>query len=137
MQMFRNIFILLSVFLCSLLIASETNKEEIVLAAENSIYQGKIECQDEFSVGIFQECWFTLLSNSQLVKNADIHINGGMPDHNHGLPTSPKMEWSLDKQAYLIEGLKFSMPGKWLLNFIISTNDDNLKDEITIAVEVN
>ena len=43
-----------------------------------------------------------------------------MPEHNHGLPTSPEMTGQLDGGRYRIEGVKFSMPGWWELKFDIS-----------------
>jgi hypothetical protein len=35
-----------------------------------------------------------------------------MPAHAHGLPTTPQVK-SLGGGRYLIEGLKFHMPGAW------------------------
>ena len=54
------------------------------------------------------------------VDDAKIAIDGGMPDHNHGLPTSPQMTEHLGDGRYRIEGMKFSMSGWWELRFDIS-----------------
>ena len=54
------------------------------------------------------------------VDNAQVAVGGGMPDHNHGLPTSPQMTASLGDGRYRIEGMKFSMSGWWELRFDIS-----------------
>lgn len=54
------------------------------------------------------------------VDDAKIKIDGGMPDHNHGLPTSPQITENLGEGRYRIEGVKFSMPGWWELRFDIS-----------------
>ena len=54
------------------------------------------------------------------VDDAKIAIDGGMPDHNHGLPTSPQMTGNLGEGRYRIEGVKFSMSGWWELRFDIS-----------------
>jgi len=135
--MFKKLIILFSFFFCSLLIANVTNKEAAALTSKKPTFKSKLECQDEYSVGSFQKCWLKLLRNSKPVKNAQIYIDGGMPQHNHGLPTSPEMNWSEEKQAYLIHGLKFSMPGKWSLNFIINVHNEKLQDEINMEIEVN
>ncbi|MEW9805221.1 FixH family protein [Mesorhizobium marinum] len=52
--------------------------------------------------------------------DAVITVEGGMPDHNHGLPTAPEMTQSLGGGRYLVEGIKFSMTGWWELKFGIS-----------------
>ena len=54
------------------------------------------------------------------VEDAKVAIDGGMPDHNHGLPTAPRMTESLGGGRYRIEGMKFSMSGWWELRFDIS-----------------
>ena len=54
------------------------------------------------------------------VDDALITIDGGMPAHNHGLPTAPKATASLGDGRYRIEGVKFSMGGHWELRFAIA-----------------
>jgi hypothetical protein len=53
------------------------------------------------------------------VKAAKIAINGGMPQHGHGLPTAPQVTKSLGEGRYLIEGMKFNMRGWWTLDLAI------------------
>ncbi|MBF9232443.1 FixH family protein [Microvirga alba] len=53
------------------------------------------------------------------VKAAKIGINGGMPQHGHGLPTSPQMTADLGGGRYRIEGMKFNMRGWWTLDLAI------------------
>jgi hypothetical protein len=55
------------------------------------------------------------------VDDARVEIDGGMPDHNHGLPTSPRATQNLGEGRYRIEGMKFSMSGWWELRFDISS----------------
>jgi hypothetical protein len=54
------------------------------------------------------------------VEGAKVTVDGGMPDHNHGPPTSPEMTDHLGDGRYRIEGMKFSMSGWWELRFDIS-----------------
>ena len=42
---------------------------------------------------------------------ARIGVDGGMPQHGHGLPTKPRVTRELAPGAYLVEGMKFSMTG--------------------------
>jgi hypothetical protein len=54
------------------------------------------------------------------VENAAIDISGGMPQHNHGLPTSPQATDYLGEGRYRIGGVKFTMSGWWQLRLAIS-----------------
>ncbi len=47
------------------------------------------------------------------VSNAQITVGGGMPDHDHGLPTQPQVTEEIGDGTYLLEGMRFHMPGKW------------------------
>ncbi len=79
-------------------------------------------CDKPLSVGSFQQCHLDIFQQddaNKRLKNAKISIGGGMPAHHHGLPTSPVVSWSAEKNYYVIEGLKFSMPGEWELRFLI------------------
>ena len=53
-------------------------------------------------------------ANERPVEDARITVLGGMPAHSHGLPTTPQVK-SLGGGRYLIEGLKFHMPGAWVV----------------------
>ncbi|MDX8501183.1 FixH family protein [Mesorhizobium sp. VK4C] len=54
------------------------------------------------------------------VEGAAITVFGGMPQHNHGLPTSPQATDYLGDGRYRIDGVKFTMSGWWQLRFAIS-----------------
>ena len=57
------------------------------------------------------------------VDGARLAIDGGMPDHDHGLPTRPQPGAELGDGRYRVNGVKFTMPGRWVLSFEISTAD--------------
>ena len=54
------------------------------------------------------------------VEGATIAIDGGMPQHGHGLPTAPQATGYLGDGRYRIEGVRFNMSGWWDLKFAIS-----------------
>lgn len=54
-----------------------------------------------------------------LVTDATITVRGGMPAHQHGLPTAPRVTEVLGPGRYLLEGMKFQMGGEWEVQFLI------------------
>lgn len=56
------------------------------------------------------------------VSDARITVGGGMPQHGHGYPTQPRVTKELGGGRYLIEGMKFSMPGWWELKLNIDSS---------------
>ena len=54
------------------------------------------------------------------VEDVTLTVSGGMPDHDHGLPTNPEVTGMLPTGRYLLEGVRFHMPGRWLMHFTIS-----------------
>lgn len=52
------------------------------------------------------------------VRAARITVDGGMPQHGHGLPTRPQTR-ELAEGTYLMEGMKFSMTGWWEIKLAI------------------
>ncbi len=53
------------------------------------------------------------------VDNATVAIDGGMPEHNHGMPTQPIVT-SLGSGDYRAEGMKFQMPGWWTVTVTVT-----------------
>ena len=47
---------------------------------------------------------------------ADIVMDGGMPQHGHGLPTVPMVTGKDHHGRYIVGGMRFNMPGWWVLN---------------------
>ncbi len=59
-------------------------------------------------------------TDGQPVEDATITLDGGMPQHGHGLPTHPQVTKYLGDGNYLVEGLKFQMGGWWVMDFVIT-----------------
>src|SRR5919108_5431003 len=55
------------------------------------------------------------------VESAVISVDGGMPEHGHGLPTQPRVTRALGGGVYEIEGLRFSMGGWWEVKLAIDS----------------
>ena len=63
------------------------------------------------------------------VPQARFRVDGGMPQHGHGLPTQPRVTRELEAGTYLLEGMKFSMTGWWELKLAIDAA--NGADQVT------
>lgn len=64
------------------------------------------------------------------VTGAGIRVEGGMPAHDHGLPTAPQVTAELGDGEYLLEGLRFHMNGAWELYVHIEA--DGRQDRIVV-----
>ena len=60
---------------------------------------------------------------------ASITIDGGMPEHGHGLPTKPRVTRNLGGGVYEIEGVRFNMGGWW--EFKLAINAPSGSDVVT------
>lgn len=57
------------------------------------------------------------------VSKAAFYIGGGMPDHGHGFPTKPVVRETPEPGKYVLEGMKFSMHGRWEIKFAIQSGE--------------
>ena len=55
------------------------------------------------------------------VTDAVVSVSGGMPEHDHGLPTQPRVTEEIKPGTYLLQGVRFHMPGKWRMIISIET----------------
>lgn len=53
------------------------------------------------------------------VQGAKFAVDGGMPQHGHGLPTQPRVTRELTDGTYQLDGMKFSMTGWWEVKLAI------------------
>ena len=69
------------------------------------------------------------------IAHARIKVDGGMPQHGHGLPTRPQVTQELSDGTYLIEGMKFSMTGWWEIKLAIKSPEGS--DKVTFNTVVS
>lgn len=68
------------------------------------------------------------------VTGAMVMVSGDMPEHGHGLPTEPEVTEEAEPGVYLVEGMKFSMPGWWVVNFHVK--DGGHEDSVTFNLDL-
>lgn len=86
----------------------------------NNLYKAHLDCETLPTAGPFQHCTVNFKDiQGNAIHPDNVMVDGGMPLHGHGLPTSPVLT-ELDKTGtYRIDGLKYNMSGAWLLGFKI------------------
>jgi hypothetical protein len=52
--------------------------------------------------------------------SAKILVDGGMPQHGHGLPTKPRVTRQLGNGEHIVDGMKFNMGGWWVVKFKVA-----------------
>ena len=68
------------------------------------------------------------------VDSADFSVDGGMPQHGHGLPTKPRVTRPLGNGDHLVEGMKFNMGGWWVVKFRVASAAGN--DSVVFNVKL-
>lgn len=68
------------------------------------------------------------------ITHARIAVDGGMPQHGHGLPTRPQATQEVADGTYLLEGMKFSMTGWWEIKLAIQSAEGS--DKVTFNTVV-
>lgn len=74
-------------------------------------------------------------ADGQLSDHVEIKVDGGMPQHGHGLPTQPEVTQDLGNGDLLVDGMKFNMPGWWTVTFHITA--DGQSDSVTFNLIVD
>ncbi|HNP62706.1 MAG TPA: FixH family protein [Woeseiaceae bacterium] len=60
--------------------------------------------------------------SGRAVEGAIVEVDGGMPKHDHGLPTKPRVTEELGGGDYKLEGLRFHMSGYWEILVRVTTD---------------
>lgn len=135
------------VLMCGLLTSVACGNKPEISAFEafgngaNGIYSIRLTLKDDASTqpvtGRYQH-WIVEVNNkvgAGEVYPATIAVSGGMPNHGHGLPTQPQITRYLGDGQYLMEGLKLSMNGRWILSFYIAA--EHGADTVEVAIDVS
>lgn len=71
-------------------------------------------------------------ARGEAVLGASIGVTGGMPVHDHGLPTEPRVTTELGGGDYRLDGLRFHMAGPWEITLSITAGGST--DTVVIAL---
>lgn len=68
------------------------------------------------------------------IEGAIIDVEGGMPAHDHGLPTKPRVTEDLGGGNYMLEGMRFHMSGDWEIVITVTTEEGTSVVIITLQL---
>ena len=68
------------------------------------------------------------------VDSARVVVDGGMPQHGHGLPTNPRVTRALGDGAHAVDGMKFNMGGWWVVTFRVQSGAG--RDSVTFNLKL-
>jgi len=97
------------------------------------LYAVAIEPEGGAVVQNEMHAWVLTLKSAagEPVTGATISVDGGMPQHGHGLPTSPVAS-EVGNGSYKIDGVRFNMTGWWELKFHIKAAQG--EDDVTFNI---
>lgn len=103
-------------------------------ATANGLYIVSVEPQSEPIQQGALHVWIATITSAdgEPVEDAMITIDGGMPQHGHGLPTAPQASAHQGEGRYLLEGVRFNMGGWWELKLAITS--DIGQDDVTFNI---
>ncbi len=101
--------------------------------SERGLYQLRFESSVEpIEINRMHSWVLHVRANGVPVEGASFVIDGGMPAHDHGLPTRPRVTAELGDGSYRLEGLRFHMNGDWEIVIEISAGGET--DTVIVAL---
>jgi len=133
--------------LCSLvtpaeIYAADTQSNDNVWASDAGHFQVSFRGESQPIVINKIHNWVLHVTDAEgnAIGNATITVNGGMPDHNHGLPTAPVVTRIVAEDAgnedgyFKVEGMRFHMRGYWEIRVLIDIGSE--RDSVTIPLQL-
>ena len=113
-----------------------TSQHEFAKFTEDNLFRVTIKSKLKPIVINTMHTWHVHIEdkNENSVVNAEIIVTGGMPEHDHGLPTRPQITQNFGNGCYLLEGMKFHLGGWWTITFTIT--EENVSDMVTFDLNL-
>ena len=99
---------------------ADIETQDQACSSQHGAFTATLVPAQKLSVGKTQQVSLAVVDKAgSPVDSANITINGGMPQHGHGLPTRPQVRPGDAAGRYTIAGLRFNMGGWWVVSFVI------------------
>ena len=104
-------------------------------SSANGLYRATLETARELRPRQMQTVRVAVVDEAgRAVEGALLTIDGGMPEHGHGLPTRPRMTRAIGDGTYEVEGVRFNMGGWWEFKVTITSERGN--DTVTFNLSL-
>lgn len=104
-------------------------------SSDRGLYVATIEADGQLRTRRMQTVRVTVAdADGRTIDGATLTIDGGMPEHGHGLPTRPRVTGNPGAGVYVIEGVRFNMGGWWEFKLSIAT--DRGTDIVTFNLDL-
>jgi len=125
----------ISLFL-SLQVNASASGSEQEWSSQRGIYTISFEADlDPIEINKIHSWVITVRTSSgDPVNTADVSVLGGMPLHDHGMPTRPRVTENLGEGRYRLEGMRFHMNGRWEVS--VTVKADNRTDTVVITLDL-
>lgn len=137
----RIVILYLTIF-CQFIAYDTLQAQEVGDLAQQSLSQISENGKFKLTIGPFDAApiigeiqqWQVKIEavDGKAIDNAEFIFDARMPEHRHGLPTRPRLERKLGGGEYRVSGVKFSMPGFWLVKIDGSVGSDSLYAEFEL-----
>ena len=92
-------------------------------SSAHGLYVATLETAGQLRVRQMQTVRVAIVDgDGRAVEGATLAIDGGMPQHGHGLPTRPRMTRASATAAIKVEGVRFNMGGWWEFKVTITSD---------------
>ena len=104
-------------------------------SSANHLYVATLETATQLRTRQMQTVRVAIVDgDGRAVEGATLAIDGGMPEHGHGLPTRPRMTRVLGNGGYEVEGVRFNMGGWW--EFKVTITSERGADTVTFNLSL-
>jgi hypothetical protein len=88
-------------------------------ASAAGLYRASFEPAEPIKVGRLHSWKIQVKDADGTPVDCKVVVDGGMPQHGHGLPTQPVVSPLQGEDSQLVEGMKFNMGGWWVVRLHI------------------
>lgn len=104
------------------LVSLSTGKHLPAIVSTQGMYTAKAQLDQSVRLHTIHSWYLDIVDKEgDPIHNAELSIKGGMPQHHHGLPTSPKFQ-EVSVGRYELQGMKFQMLGSWFVDVSVASS---------------
>ncbi len=118
-----------------LVLVMQSDADAETWRSDRGLFEVRIESSLQ-PIAINQMHSWTLYLDSEgtAVSGAELTVTGGMPEHDHGMPTRPRVTEEVAAGVYRLRGMRFHMAGQW--EIVVEIDAGGRRDTVTILLNL-